>query len=94
MSALLYADSACLLLVLLSLVAPGVTWLSPSRLGGSTKRLAPFLWAHIAPTGRAQANCLPFNRGRREFPARDVEHLQREIEQDLRRKSRLSHDAS
>lgn len=68
--------------------------LGPPRLSGVSQSLAPFFRADIAPTRGAEANSLPLYWRRREFSARDVEHLQREIQQDLRRQSTLSHDAS
>ena len=89
-----YADYAYLLLTLIPFVASLSTRFGPACLGGPTERLAAFLRADIPPARGAQADSLPFNWRWRKFPARDVEHLQREIEQDLGRQSTLSHDAS
>ena len=66
----------------------------PARLGSVSESLAPFLRADIAPARGSEANRLPFYWRRREFTTRDVEHFQREIEQDLRRQTALTHDAS
>lgn len=87
-----YADSAYLLLALIPLVASRATRFGPSCLGGPTECLTPFLGSDIPPPRRAEANGLAFYWRWGKFSTRDVEHLQGEIEQDLRRKSRLSHD--
>ena len=67
--------------------------LGPTRLGGPSEHLAPFLGSNTTPTSGAEANSLPLYWRRREFAACEIEHLQREIEQDLWRQSTLSHDA-
>ena len=69
------------------------TRFGPARLGGPAECLASFLRSDIPPPRSAEANGLPLDGRRGEFSTRDVEHLQCEIEQDLRRKSRLPHDS-
>ena len=66
----------------------------PTRLGSSPKRLASLRGPNVAPARRPKANGLSFQRRGRQFATRKVEHFQREIEQDLRWKSALSHDAT
>ena len=92
-SVLQYADSVYLLLALRSLIPIRASMLCPPRLGGLSERLAADLRTDVPPARCTKADSLPFNRRWREFPAGDVEHLQREIDQDLRRKSTLPHDA-
>ena len=67
--------------------------LGPPGLGGLAERLAADLRTDVPPARGAKTNSLPFYRRWRELSAGDVEHLQREIDQDLRGKSALSHDA-
>jgi hypothetical protein len=86
----LYRDWPISFLAALPLLAP---LLGPARLSGLPQRFAPFLRADVAPARGAKANCLPIQRCWREFPARDVEELQREIEHDLHWQSALTHDA-
>ncbi|MEQ1872052.1 MAG: hypothetical protein ABL961_18710, partial [Vicinamibacterales bacterium] len=74
------------------LVASRSTRLGPACLGGPTECLTSFLGCDIPPPRSAEPNGLAFYWRWGKFPTRDVEHLQGEIEQDLRRKSRLSHD--
>jgi hypothetical protein len=68
---------------LVAFVAIVATRLGPPSLRGLPKRLAPFLGAHIPPAGGAQADSLPLYWRWREFSARDIEHLQREIKKDF-----------
>jgi len=89
-----YGSSAYLLLALIPFVASRSPRFGPARLGGATKCLTSFLGSDIPPPRSAEANGLPFYWRRGKFPTRDVEHLQGEIEQDLRRKTSLSHDPS
>src|SRR5687768_13580450 len=88
-----YADSAYLLLSLQRLVVSGAPVLCPPRLGGLPERLAADLRADVPPARRTEADSLPLYWRRRKLSARYVEHLQREIDQDLRRKPALPHDA-
>ena len=67
--------------------------LGPPRLRGFPERLATDRRANVPPARGAEANSLPFYGGWRELSAGDIEHFQREIDQDLRRKSALPHDA-
>src|SRR5213594_2451506 len=90
----LYADSAYLLLALIPFVACRSPRFGPACLGGATKCLTSFLGSNIPPPRGAQAYGLTLYWRGREFPTRDVEHFQGEIEQDLRRKTSLSHDPS
>ena len=78
---------------MIAFVAARATVLGPPRLGCVSEGLAPLFRADIAPTRGAEANGLSLYWRRREFAAREIEHLQREIEQDLWRQSTLSHDA-
>ena len=86
--------SWALLLPLVPLVALSAPRLGPPGLRGLPQSLASFLGTDVAPTSSAEANGLPFYWRRGEFSARDVEHLQCEVEEDLRRKSGLSHDSA
>lgn len=67
--------------------------LCPPGLGSLPERLAADLRTDVPPARGAETNSLPFYWRWRELSAGDVEHLQREIDQDLRGKSALSHDA-
>lgn len=67
--------------------------LCPPGLGSLPERLAADLRTDVPPACGTKTNRLPFYWRRRELSAGDVEHLQREIDQDLRGKSALSHDA-
>ena len=67
--------------------------LCPSSLGSLPESLTPNLRADVPPARGPETDSLPFYRRWRELSAGDVEHLQREINQDLRGKSALSHDA-
>ena len=67
--------------------------LCPPGLGGFPECLAADLRADVPPARGAETNSLPFYWRWRELSAGDVQHLQREIDQDLRGKSALSHDA-
>lgn len=67
--------------------------LCPPGLGSLPERLAADLRTDVPPARGAKTNSLPFYWRWRELSAGDVEHLQREIDQDLRGKSALSHDA-
>jgi hypothetical protein len=79
---------------MIAFVEVGVAMLCPPGLGGVSESLASFFSAYVAPARGAEAKGLPFYWRRREFSTCDVEQLQREIEQDLRWKSGLSHDAA
>ena len=66
----------------------------PYLLGCAAHCRTPFLSGHVAPARGTEADRLSaYGRGS-EFSTGDVEHLQRQIEQDLRRQPTLSHDAS
>lgn len=66
----------------------------PSSLCGSPQKLTSLFGADIAPARSAQADRRSMDRFWRQFPARNVEELEGEIEQDLGRKTRVTHDAA
>lgn len=68
--------------------------LGPSRLDRATKHFASLLRAHIPPPSGAEAHSRPFYRRRREFSTRDIKQFDREIEQNFRWQTGLSHDSS
>ena len=65
----------------------------PTRLGSSPKRLASLRGPNVAPPRSAKTDGLSFQGRWRQFSTRKVEHFQREVEQHLRWKPALSHDA-
>ena len=66
----------------------------PARLRRFSEGLAALFGADIAPARRAKTNSCSPDRLRREFPARDIEELNRKIEQDLRWQTGLTHHAA
>jgi hypothetical protein len=90
----LHAMVRALLLAVTALIAIGITVFAPACLGRPAEGLATFLGPNVPPPRRPQTHSLALYGRRREFTTGDVEHLQREIEQDLRRKPGLSHDSS
>ncbi len=76
------------------LPVPCVAVLGPARLGRFSERFAALLGTDMAPPRRAQTDRRSMDRFRREFSAGEVQELEREIEEDLRRKTRVTHHAS
>ena len=81
-----------LLLFCLPVVSRGGPWFIPPRSSSAPERLTPFCRRDIAPSCGAETNGLTFYRRRREFPTRNVQYLQSQVNEDLRRKSGLSHN--
>lgn len=71
-----------------------LTLFGPPRLDYAAQYLAPLLCANVPPPGRAEPDGGPLYRWRREFSARNIKEFQREIEQDLRWKTRVAGDGS
>lgn len=88
-----HSDIAALGLTWIVFVPAWATGLGPARLSGASEHGAPFLGPHVAPARGTEADRLSaYGRGS-EFATGEVEYLQRQIEQDLRRQRTLSHDA-
>lgn len=83
-----------LFLPLSPLVTSRAARFRPSCLGRSTQCFAACLGADISPPRGAEAHRLTFYWRWGQFPTGNVEHLQGEIQQHLRRQSSLPHDAS
>jgi hypothetical protein len=75
------------------LVLFGLADLIPASLSCPTQCFAPLFSADVAPSRRTQADRLTLNRRGRQLPTGDIQYFQCEIEQDLGRQSRLSHDS-
>jgi hypothetical protein len=66
---------------------------SPPGLGRLAQHSTAFFGTDVSPPRGTQTDSHPFDRFWREPAARDIEQFNREIEEDFRRKTRLSHDA-
>ena len=75
-----------------ALASPSTPILIPARLSGPTKGLAAFRRRNIAPSCSAETNGLPLYGRRRELSTRHVQYLESQVDEDLRRKSGLSHN--
>ena len=73
--------------------APPASVFRPASLRRASKDLAAFFRADIPPSRRAQADGGALDRRRRELAAREIEDLDGQVEQRLRWKTRLAHDA-
>ena len=63
----------------------------PSRLRRLAHHATAFFGADVAPTRRAKADGGSLNRPGRELSAGQIEHLDRQIQQDFRRKAGVTH---
>ena len=68
--------------------------LSPSCLRRFAHHATAFFGADVAPTRRAEADRGSLNRLGGELSTREIEHFDRQIEQDFRRKAGVTHEAS
>ena len=68
--------------------------LGPARFDGPPSGLAPFLWAHVAPSRGAEAYGRALYGLCSERATGDVEDLEGEVEQHLGRQSALAHDST
>ena len=67
--------------------------LPPSRLRRLAHHAAAFFSADVAPTRRPEADRGSLNRLWRELSTGEIEHFDRQIEQDFRRKAGMTHEA-
>jgi len=65
----------------------------PSRLRRFAHDATAFFGTDVTPTRRAEADCGSLNRLGRELSTGEIEHFDRQIEQDFRRKSGMTHEA-
>jgi hypothetical protein len=65
----------------------------PSRLRRFAHYAAAFFSADVAPPSRAETNRGSLNRRWREPSTGEIEHFDRQIEQDFRRKAGMTHEA-
>ena len=67
---------------------------APSRLRRFAHDATAFFGADVTPTRRAEADRGSLNRLGRELSTGQIEHFDRQIEQDFRRKAGVTHEAS
>jgi hypothetical protein len=66
----------------------------PPRLGRLAHHSAALFGADVSPASRAETDRSSLNRLRRKSSTGEIENLDRQIEQDFRRKTGMTHEAS
>jgi hypothetical protein len=66
---------------------------SPSRLRRFAHDATAFFGTDVTPTRRAEADCGSLDRLGGELSTGEIEHFDRQIEQDFRWKARVTHEA-
>jgi hypothetical protein len=66
---------------------------SPSRLRRFAHDATAFFGTDVSPASRAETDRGSLNRRWRELSAGEIEHFDRQIEQDFRRKAGMTHEA-
>jgi hypothetical protein len=65
----------------------------PSRLRRFAHHAAALFGANVSPASRTETDCGSLNRLGRELSTGEIEHFDRQIEQDFRWKARVTHEA-
>ena len=66
---------------------------APSRLRRFAHDATALFGAHVSPASRAETDRGSLNRLWRELSTGEIEHFDRQIEQDFRRKAGMTHEA-